>query len=706
MSAEALVSNGQSGWSWAAPTPQGNSLSDVEFTGRHGYAVGAFGTLLRSDNGGTTWTGLPVRAGVDAVGGLEVLSPRSIVIPGAACTLRRSDDGGIGFRDLRLLAPRVRCPERIADFDFPTPLVGYVALRDGAVYRTADGGRSFERRTPLPRTPATGSGGYVPLALRFTSPDVGFAIAYGRDGAIHRTADGGRSWTQTGGANGAGTIDFPDAQNGYAAGSDSSFRRTTDGGRTWVAVPVTGVPVGQITGLSCGSPTECVFVLSGMLFRTSDGGATAQLASAGHGSAVAVDHLSGTEVVSVGYGGVTLRSTDAGRSFRRIGQGLAWNYDALTVSSRSLAVAYGDLKTLARTTDGGRSWSEIGVPSGVRVIDATFPTARTGFLLDRSGDIIRTRDGGGEWQDAARFGAKGLLALSEEVVLAGASDGIRRSTDGGDSFRRVSARRLGGRRFYGFDRAGSGSVIFGYGSFALARSLDRGRTWRRVHRPTRRALWDIDFVNRRVGYAVAQQKPNTNNGQVLKTSNGGRTWHKLLSVGTTSVYGVAFASARSGWLHVEEDSDGEETAAGRLLRTADGGRTWRPQRISAVITSDVAAFSATRGAVISAGLFTTTTGGDAPRASSITLRPSRRQLRRRGVVLLRGRVAPRLSAQPVAIAAYARGSWTRTLVETAADGSFELLAKVKRTTRFVAQWDGDGVLRGAGTRAVRVVVRR
>ena len=56
--AEASVLVGHSGWFWANPLPQGNTLRALDFAGERGYAVGDFGTVLRSGDAGGSWTGL------------------------------------------------------------------------------------------------------------------------------------------------------------------------------------------------------------------------------------------------------------------------------------------------------------------------------------------------------------------------------------------------------------------------------------------------------------------------------------------------------------------------------------------------------------------------------------------------------------------------------------------------------------------------
>ncbi len=55
----AAVSVGHSGWYWGNPVPQGNDLRAVELFGTRGYAAGSFGTVLRTDDAGATWAGLP-----------------------------------------------------------------------------------------------------------------------------------------------------------------------------------------------------------------------------------------------------------------------------------------------------------------------------------------------------------------------------------------------------------------------------------------------------------------------------------------------------------------------------------------------------------------------------------------------------------------------------------------------------------------------
>jgi photosystem II stability/assembly factor-like uncharacterized protein len=81
-----------SGWRGGNPRPQGETLWDVEFSDRTGYAVGGFGTLLKTRGRGRTWS--KVETGLyQYFDHVRVFSPRSFLIAGG-CWLMSSRDGG------------------------------------------------------------------------------------------------------------------------------------------------------------------------------------------------------------------------------------------------------------------------------------------------------------------------------------------------------------------------------------------------------------------------------------------------------------------------------------------------------------------------------------------------------------------------------------------------------------------------------------
>ena len=142
-----------SGWNWGNPTPQGNDLRAIDFLGGRGYAVGAAGTALRTDDGGATWSGLAT----GTAGDLDQAADH------------RPRDGGRARRRRLRAAPlrrrwhdvpqdlhrrRARLPRSRPPFSFVDRNVGYLLLADGSVLRTTDAGQSFAKQTAIPGTPA------------------------------------------------------------------------------------------------------------------------------------------------------------------------------------------------------------------------------------------------------------------------------------------------------------------------------------------------------------------------------------------------------------------------------------------------------------------------------------------------------------------------------------------------------------------------
>src|SRR6478672_5356463 len=84
--AAASVRTSHSGWAWGDPRPQGLSLDAVAFAGQTGYAAGAFGTLLRSTDGGTTWNGVSTGL-TEQLTTIRLLGPQTLIVAGN-CALR------------------------------------------------------------------------------------------------------------------------------------------------------------------------------------------------------------------------------------------------------------------------------------------------------------------------------------------------------------------------------------------------------------------------------------------------------------------------------------------------------------------------------------------------------------------------------------------------------------------------------------------
>ena len=691
--AGAAVSVGHSGWAWGNPQPQGNVIRAVEFSGARGYAAGEFGTLLRSDDAGATWTGLST--GVTAeLRRVRIVGTDTVIVSGV-CSVRRSDNAGATFRRINVVNES-RCTSSIASFFFTNGNTGYFVLANGQVFSTSDGGTTFSPKTSVP-IPGSGA---AATDIWFTSDTTGFATVGDQ---IYRTTDGAGSWTLV--ASGGSTLNgiyFVDGTTGYAVGSNQLVLRTTDGGATWQPRPLTGAPGGlNLTSMRCGSATTCVATTESgnELLRTTDGGENAAAVTPATQKIFGAAFASPTRVVAGGFGGATVVSDDAAQNFTTIGVKLTGNYSGLKSAGGSTAFAFGESGALARSTNGGETWASIAAPTDEDLVDVTFPTAETGFALDASGQLRRTDNGGASWRildtgTGAR--PRAVVALSKEKILLIGPAGIRISTNGGEEFNSVANRVV--RRASLMDADRVGKTVFVWSGRFLAVSTN-GTTWKRLLRPSRFALDRVDFVTAKRGYALDVD------GRVWSTSNQGRRWTELLGLATGDGYDMAWSDAQRGWVTI--DTFGDFAEAGLVMRTSNAGKTWRPQLIGHAPLQKrglVAVGSVGLGLANQVSFFTAKNGGDQGTASSLTLRTARRVLRGVATIKVSGRLSPAEGGERVTVSRRQIGSnrWESRVVTVAANGSFTTSWRVRKTSWFVAQYLGDDDHTADGSPVLRV----
>jgi len=715
-SADANVRVGTSGWEWGNPTPQGNTVRALDFVGARGYAAGDFGTVLRTDDGGATWNGLP--SGVSAqLTLLQVLGPDSFVV-GGGCVVRRSDNGGTVFRRIYFVAPS--CREPVSALNFPSSAVGYLALADGTLVRTQDAGASFALKTAVPGTRSSAqAGGAVPTDLAFTNENTGFVATSA--GQIHVTTDGGGSWKAVVDLKRpVRDITMVDAKVGFAVGDASLLLRTKDGGATWDPIdikaqaPINLASVRCIPGATAEAGASCLLA-SGkgdVIVRTTDGGQTFTTITPSTDPIFAADYSVSPSIVGAGSAGAVVVSSDGGATFARVGSRLPGTFTRLRSTKAGAAFAAGDDGALARSTDSGKSWSRVDVPTSESLVDVAFASPMLGYALDSDGALFKTSNGGTGWStlDSGTTARPNAIdAPTDKRVLLFGPTGIRRSNDGGGSFAAVKG-KVARTQISGFDRAGS--TTYAWGQTALLRSSDGGANWtavkdpgtpprKGVRRRSGQRIASVDFADARNGFARDLA------GRVFRTSNGGRSWTELVGVGTDRVVGMAFSSARSGYLVVPafRGIDG-----GYVLRTDDGGATWAPQLVTSTQVNP-AGIAAGGGVdyLLSgpASFLSTRSGGRFGDPSSVTIRTAKTKLGKPARIVLAGKLSPARGNEEVAVSARIGGSWSTQTARVASNGSFTTSWSARRgENRFVAQWAGDDRLAGDGSSVLSVRVGR
>lgn len=682
--AQSAVNAPGSGWFTGNPLLGPANLTTLVSAGGITYAGGDSGTLLKSRDGGATWsavnTGLhdPLTV-VQLVGG----NPASIVV-GTSSFLERSDNGGATFVQL----PFAR-GVALVTAAFPSAQVGYLVLADGAVLTTADGGSTFARKTAIP--------GGKPNGLIAVSNTTAFAVTDG--GTIQRTTDGAASWTQVASASvPLRGITKADATTMYAVGNGLTVLKSTDVGATWVATPVTGVPAGDLTSISTTGPDEALIGTANgrQVLRTSDGGTTFTSVVPSSDPTYGVALVTPTRAIAVGAFGNAEISNDGGANWTTVGSRIQGTFRVLQATSSRVAYAGGDQGVLARTVNGGQSWVNISPPTSKSIVGIAAPTASTVFVLAADGSLQRSDNSGASYRildTGTTTVPRALVALDAgHLILVGPS-GVRRSTDGGETFRAVTSTVLRRTALTSAERVGR--AVFAYGPKKLVVSKDGGATWRAVKTPPKRQIRDVSFGTTASGYLLDKH------GRVWRTANAGKTWREVECLGAWHVTGLDFGSAKHGFALVSPV--GPAGAGAYLLRTDDGGNRWHPQFLNGGPAAALDSVGATSYALVGGSvLYATTTGGDTGAPAKLAIAAKPRSVTKRTTVTILGTIEPSHGGDDVMISRYMGGIWQLRHVTVASNGTFSARWTVTKSAVFVAQAYGEPNRAAAGTAALTV----
>lgn len=401
-----LYRTADGGFSWqraAAPSGIfGAALAVSPRSPRTLVSVGAGGTLSRSTDGGARWSTVPGLAGLTSAA-FDAGAPQRIYAGAAAPPLGgvlRSDDGGASWTRRSQGMTSLAASLLAIDPEDPDRLWTTVGT---TLFRSGNRGTRWARATSPSGDPlaqlAAGASRALFAAVLFQIPHG--AAAHG----LWKTADDGASWSQV--------LDIlsldvrqirvapSDPSTIYAEGlglaaGTSRLYRSTDDGETWeprssgppnlfcgsgdLAVAPSSAAVLYLASAQFDATSHC----QGGVSRSDDGGATRVPADAG---------LPGVD------GGIAALAVDPGDP------NVVW----------AATVGFGVWKS----TDGGRSWGPSGTELAGESIFVLLASAVPGRLYTVLGDsVLRSDDGGATWQSWSR----GLRVQSISALAADPDD--------------------------------------------------------------------------------------------------------------------------------------------------------------------------------------------------------------------------------------------------------------------------------------------
>ncbi len=580
-------------WFQQNPLPTGNSLSSVSMIDSNtATAVGANGTIIRTTNGGTTWTNqvsgttaplfgvcfTDVNQGT-AVGGtnyfqggggaqmmrsLRSYSVLQTSVEDHSVILHTSDGGGTWVRQFS------GASKALFDICFIDRDRGIAVGDGGTILRTTDGGTTWAQQT---------RGDTVCLrGVSFTDVNTGTAVGWspgqGKWGGPHmfilRTIDGGANWTEQ--ASPAAwplrDVSFTSTTTGTAVGDDSTIIHTTDGGITWRSQSTGGIGI----------------YATGVCFIDSS-----------HGTVVGWPYSGGP--------GIVLQTSDAGMTWISRATGTMFPLNSVSFSNSRNGMIVGELGIMYRTSDSGSTWINLSPGTRADLQAVSLVNSTTGFVVTRDGTIFRTVDGGVSWnpvfgRQSSWFHGVCVVDAMHCVAVGWEYQGpqgwtmngiVVRTTDGGMSWKDnlILSDTLFNAVHFADSNTGTivGYKLFGEG--VVLHTTNGGTTWCRQSFGTTAASNGVFFTDAYTGTAVG------GGGAIARTTNGGNTWITQRSQPMEDLVGVSFTDAVNGTV-VGTKYDSLWQASALILRTTNGGADWTPQyaaggesRLSSVAFTDV-----------------------------------------------------------------------------------------------------------------------
>lgn len=304
-------------------------------------------------------------------------------------------------------------------------------------------------------------GAVVDVAIDPTNPDIIYAAT--GSGGVWRSDDGGQTWTLPGDGMINRSIQWIEVDPGNPAmvwvGIDKlggpAVWRSPDRGKTW-GYPrpdgATSYLIGQPIAFAPSKPSIIYAPSTNLHYRSSDGGKTWE-------------------------------------SFRVEGQ----DAYAFAIDPKDPKVIYaggrGSEHQMRRSSDGGKTWKPVGegLPvQSIKLLAIPRDAPSTIYVAFTSGDLFKSDDAGGTWTqlDLGLQGTDKLFSLDLDphdplTLLAGTENGLRKSTDGGESWSTAGG-GLGNWYCKGvaFHPKQKGTVYAGTTGKGFFKSTDGGETFK------------------------------------------------------------------------------------------------------------------------------------------------------------------------------------------------------------------------------------
>lgn len=543
-------------WVEAGNVAYNSTLKSIVFTTiDKGFAVGNGGSLMKTTNGGLTWTAYSTGYSFhfeeiffvnESIGFL--VGNKNYELNGR---LLKTTDGGNTWQ---LVLSNDAYIQFLSVY-FVNQNMGFVGA-GSTIYKTTDGGATWTTNTSINSNITS---------FYFKNTNEGFlsAVLNGTPAGGYKTTDGGATWTEFE-PNPCEKLFFVNQNVGYLLmASGTLVKKTTDGGLTWN--PTTACGLGavkkvvfkdELNGLVLGNT-------NGHIARTTDGGNSWTIVQ--NQTDFILNNISVSpdgKYFSCGQSGRIKRSSDNGSTWLQVQSGLLHHrLNQMCFLNDSTILAVGDAGLLVKSTDRGSSWTSIDAGTTQNLLSICKTPDNTFYIVGTNNTLLKSTNSGMNWttsntgftSNTDKFGE--VFFINNTTGFAGV-DKLYKTTNSGSSWQQVLQPTF--TPIYRMSNPGSDSLfVRTYGK--IYRSTDAGNNWTEVANTLNQWHSGIDFINSDIGASCK-------NYDVIVTNDGGNTWQEK------------YISGSPGRISdIKMKTPTEMTAVGwdgTIVNTENGGTSW------------------------------------------------------------------------------------------------------------------------------------
>ena len=571
-------------WSWVNPYPTGEQINQCYFLNeQNGFAIGNFGTLLRTIDRGTTWELSETSINGDLIKIIfndnlngwilgKSIDPYYNTTP----LFLKTTDGGATWQQYTITSFTIN----LTDMFFLNNNIGWCIGDNGKLFKTMDGGISWTDKS-LPQMYSA----YF-RSIMFKNESDGFISGYDTylypsRFIIGYSIDGGDSWDlKYSPLNMEGydfKTDFTLDSIFITVGYNGLILRSKDECLSWSFCM--NNPIEELHSLDfLNNGMGIAGADSGSFLKSNDGGLSWTKNSTGYFATLnSVQCASESFLTASGIGGsysstypYILTSTDAGITWDNHTRVITNPINIYGIDVRDSLSAYicgnYDYSTnyIYKTSDGGLNWQQSYSSSMNGINDIKSFDYSTIFACGvqnyYQGLILKSTDSGQNWETQLLSSVYSINQLSlpdSHAIYALTDEKVIKSTNMGSSWSTIYQPSYPSFRDIEFISADVGYVVGGYYPSNLYKTTNGGVNWNIYTLSSNADINSINFPSENVGYACGYNS-------IYKTTNGGASWTQIPISNVYSFYDIVFNDEYNGWV----------IGNNGIYHTVNGGLSW------------------------------------------------------------------------------------------------------------------------------------